>query len=179
MSILRFFRPVKDLKEDVALDPNGPLSTVVPSTGINSVNNEIRKINSVEKEIRKEKQSEIKTRGEYLKTNNKEKVRVAKYASENGIMSAVRHFKDMDLKEATVRGWKKAYENELKRMHQSGADVVSELPVKKRGRPPLLGEKSDTYLQKIIADMRERGAPVGTSVIVGIGRGILLKMSKT
>ena len=47
-----------------------------------------------------------------------------------------------------------------------------------QGRPPLLGEKADDYLQKLIIAMREQGALIGTSVVVGIGRGVLLKMNK-
>ena len=30
------------------------------------------------------------------------------------------------------------------------------LPVKKRGRPPLLGERVDKYLQELITSMRSR-----------------------
>ncbi len=44
--------------------------------------------------------------------NQEEKAIVAKYASENGIAKAVRHFKDTNLKE--TRDWKRMYKNELK-----------------------------------------------------------------
>ena len=56
--------------------------------------------------------------------------------------------------------------------------VVATLPAKKRGRPPLLGERLDGYLQQLIKSMRERGTPIGTGVIVGIGQGILMKHNK-
>ena len=44
---------------------------------------------------------------------------------------------------------------------------------------PLLGEKLDKQLQQMIGDMRSRGTPIGTSVVVGVGRGILLKHKKS
>jgi len=38
---------------------------------------------------------------------------IEKYASEHGPTKAVRHFKEKDLKESSVRDWKKAYEVQL------------------------------------------------------------------
>ena len=58
------------------------------------------------------------------------------------------------------------------------AVVVKELPAKPRGRPPLLGDKLDNLLKERIISMCARGAPVATNVIIGIGRGILLKNDK-
>ena len=43
---------------------------------------------------------------------------------------------------------------------------------------PLLGEKLDEQLQQMIGDMRSRGIPIGTSVIICVGRRILLKHKK-
>ena len=40
---------------------------------------------------------------------------------------------------------------------------------------PLLGEKLDKQLQQMIGDMRSRGTAIGTSVVIGVGREILLK----
>lgn len=53
--------------------------------------------------------------------------------------------------------------------------IVDVLPSKKRGRPVLLGEKLDKHLQQLIITMRTRGTPIGTSVVIGIGQGILMK----
>ena len=87
------------------------------------------------------------------------------------------------MKESSVRGWKKQYEIELKSMSKSGtyssALVVPTLPAKKQGRPPLLGVKINEILQERIALMRERGAPIGTSIVIGIGRGIVEKYDKS
>ena len=55
-----------------------------------------------------------KKRGEYLKFSEKEKAIIAKYASEHGVAKAVRHFQGKNIKESSVRDWKRIYEKELK-----------------------------------------------------------------
>ena len=82
-----------------------------------------------------------------------------------------------------MREWKKPYLNKLKEKFKSakvGKEVfVMAPPSKKRGRPPLLGEKLDKYLQEAIVHMHSRGTLVGTTIVVGTGRGILLMHGKT
>ena len=138
-------------------------------------------ISEVNKQVREVRQKEKKRRGEYLKVSPVDKLSIAKYASENGVSATVRRFKDKNLKESSVRDWKKAYEKELKEKTKCalfGEEVViRELPLKKRGRPPLLGEKVDKLLQEMIVSMRSRGTPIATSVVVGVGRGLLLNLS--
>ena len=89
----------------------------------------------------------------------------------------------MILKESTVRDWKKAYLAELSKKRLSvcsGKDlVIDKLPAKQRGRPPLLGEKLDNELQIIIKAMRARGTPISSSILIGVGRGILLKSNRS
>ena len=69
------------------------------------------------------------------------KLRVAKYASMNGVAQAVRHYKEKNMKEGSVMDWKKAYEKELRNNAKNamlGEEVtVTALPVKKRGKPLL------------------------------------------
>ena len=64
-----------------------------------------------------------------------EKAKVAKYSSENGVAKTLRHFKQMNLKETSVRDWKKLYEKELKSMRGSMTPgtslVVNTLPSRK------------------------------------------------
>ena len=43
----------------------------------------------------------------------------------------------------------------------------------------MIGQKADEYLRKVIIAMRERGTPIGTTTVVGIGRGVVLKTDKT
>ena len=78
----------------------------------------------------------------------KKKADISKYAAENGIKSAVRHFsKDfpgVTLEETMVHNWKVKYLSELeKRKHEGGELVVDMLPVAKMGWPLLLGEDLD------------------------------------
>lgn len=95
---------------------------------------------------------------------------------------AVRHFKDKNAKDSSVRDWKNMYEKELKKRSKNagiGEEVqVESLPGKTRGRPPLLGEKLDKYLQETIIEMRSRGTPIGSTIVVAVARGILLKHNK-
>ena len=80
-----------------------------------------------------------------------------------------------------MRDWKKLYEKELKeRLRSAGVEEVrvESLPGKTRGRPPLLGEKLDKYLQEIITEMRSRGTAIGSTIVVAVARGILLKHDK-
>ena len=75
------------------------------------------------------------------------------------------------------------YENELKKKSKSAVCreevIVESLPMKKRGRPPLLGENNDSCLRKLLVSMRSRGAPVGTSIVIGVGRRIMLKRDRS
>ena len=98
-----------------------------------------------------------KKRGECSKHPESNKLTIAMYASEHGVAMPVRRFKDKALKESSVRDWKKAYEKQLRkhcRCVLPGGVIVTALPSKKAGRPPLLGEKLDKYLQEIIVPMR-------------------------
>ena len=75
------------------------------------------------------------------------------------------------------------YEKELKKKFKNAGngDVevqVHSLPGKPRGRPPLLGEKLNNYLQETIIEMRFRGTPIGSTIVAAVGRGILLKHNK-
>ena len=55
---------------------------------------------------------------------------------------------------------------------------MTALPGKKRCRPPLLGEKLDAYLKSYIIAMRSRGTHIGSNIIIGVARGILLKHNR-
>ena len=54
--------------------------------------------------------------GSYATISEELKVKVAKYAAENGVSASLRHFKsvqELDLKESTVRGWVTTYQKKL------------------------------------------------------------------
>ena len=140
-------------------------------------------VNEVYTELRDmQLQNKGKKQGVYQKLSSKQKATIGKYASEHGVASAVRRYKDKNLKESSIRDRRNLYQKELaerSKMAKIGEEVcVDALPGKKRGKPPLLGEKLDGHLQEIILGMRSRGTPIGTSVVIGIGTGILLKHKK-
>ena len=118
-------------------------------------------------------------RGKYNQLSQEKKAEIARYASEHGVLKAVRNFKEMNVKETSVRDWRNLYLLELKKnckVAEPGERViVKKLPAKDRGRPPLLGRKLDSFLKDRITSMRTRRAPIGTTVVIGVGRGILLK----
>ena len=51
--------------------------------------------------------------------------------------------------------------------------------MKKRGRPPLLRESNDTCLRKLLVSIRSRRAPVGTSIVISVECGIMLKCDRS
>ena len=130
-------------------------------------------------------QSAKKKRGEYIKKySNTDKAVVAKYACENGIAANIRHYasKQMNLKESTVRDWRRVYLSELAKKKQS-ADIGEELVVlellkKPIGRPPLLGVKLDNDLKTLIKAMRKAGTTINSAIVIGVGRGLLLKSKR-
>lgn len=93
-----------------------------------------------------------------MKLSLKEKAVIGKYASENGVSSAVKKFSDKSLKENSVRDWRDAYIRELQHKRKAaklGEEVtVDVLPSKKCGRPVLLEDKLDKYLQELLVGMR-------------------------
>ena len=86
-----------------------------------------------------------------------------------------------------MRNWKKLYKQEVKRLHsltsienklEKQPIIVKQLLERKRGRPHLLGEKLDNFLQELIIALRIKGAPINTNVVISIGRGIMLKIER-
>ena len=52
-------------------------------------------------------------RGQYKKTNAKDKAAISAYAILHGVAKTIMHFKDHHLKESSIGDWKKLYEKEL------------------------------------------------------------------
>lgn len=57
-------------------------------------------------------------------------------------------------------------------------EPVAALPGKNRGRPPVLGKKLDDILQEKVKSMRDRQTAISSSVIIGVGRALLMKHDK-
>lgn len=85
----------------------------------------------------------------------------------HGTASAARFFTRKlgeKVSDSTVQYIKKDYTEELKkrRASQDGEVDIRNLPLKKRGRPFLLGEDLDTKLQLYLKKVREGGGAVST-----------------
>ena len=125
-----------------------------------------------------------KKRGMYIKYDEKMKIKMGKYSSENGIHAAVRHFSlelGRNINPSTIRGFKKACLRERNRKRRAEEDdlTVTSLPTKKRGRPLLLGEEFERKVQLYLGAIRESGRAVNTAIAMGAARGIILKLNRT
>lgn len=79
-----------------------------------------------------------------------------------------------------MRDWRDLYYKALlKKAKAAKAGAEVQLPSKKCGKPPLLGDELDRHLQQLILCMRARGVSINTSVVIGMGRGILLKHNRS
>ena len=119
---------------------------------------------------------------EYQIISDTKKAIISKYASEHGVASAVRKFKDKKLRDSAVRDWRNYYNHEVHRLRKEAkvgeAVTVDSLPSKKCGKPPFLGAKLDIHLRQLIGDMRSRGTAMGTSVVIGVGTGVVMKHTR-
>jgi len=120
-----------------------------------------------------------KSRGNYVKLSLTEKATIGKYTSDHGVAAAVKEFSKKNLKESSIRDWRDAYLRDFKEKTEEAKPgekvVVTALFSKKRGRPLLLGAKLDEHLQHLLIGMRARGTSVGTTVVMGVAEGILMK----
>ena len=111
--------------------------------------------------VRQEGGEECVTRKQYAKRE----ASIGEYASLHGNQAAIRHFLKqlgVEMKPTSVQTWKGKYMYlaEISRKRKAGETCdlsVKSLPVKKRGRPLLLGEELDTEVKCYIRAMREGG----------------------
>ena len=82
-------------------------------------------------------------------------------AAEYGTTSAIRCYKkkypNLKLTEPTVRRLKNTYKDELKKRPLEERDSLEELPLKKRGRPLMIGEELDGQVKHYLGEIRKRG----------------------
>ena len=170
--LLKFFKPCRKNSCDLPLpDPNGVLKEKVDSSAIEEANKEVSNVIT----------DSGGKRNPYLKLTPEQKATIGKYAAENGIVSAIRHFKGEfpgdSLKESTIRGWKKAYilELEMRRRTGKGDRTVKELPQKKMGRPLMLGEDLDKQVQAYLLELGKVGGVVNRQIAIASAKGIVRK----
>jgi ribosomal protein S21 len=170
MSILRYFE--KKSGRDSSEDDFPSLDKVVPASTAQAVREELKRTEAV---------AEPRKRGAYEKLSTEKKAKIAKYASENGIAAAVRHFsrEGLNLKESSVRGWKKDYHSMLARKNGEQCSTVDKVPnvegplKQHTGRPLLLGADVEEKSKAIIKSIRESGGTINNSVVIGIIKGVI------
>ena len=106
-------------------------------------------------------------------------MRIAKYATENGVAAAMCHFKTrkiclITLKESTVRGCKKLYWEELSSRKGKGDDKpIQQLPLNQTGHPLLLERDVEESAKMVIHQIRQSDGIINSSVVIGTITGIL------
>lgn len=124
-------------------------------------------------------------RGTYAKLANQDRAWIRKYAYENGVAAAARHFfkalhLERPLNESTDCGIKRVYLTELTcKQCTEEVDLSSDsLPQKKRGRTVLLGTYLNIAVQEYVHALRRSGEAVNTKVIMVEARGIILSKDR-
>ena len=75
---------------------------------------------------------------------------------------------------STVRRFKKSYQEEVAKRRRIGEDdEVKKLPIKKQGRPVILGKSLDEIVQKYILSIQEADGIVNTPIVMAGARGII------
>lgn len=117
-----------------------------------------------------------KPRGTYTKMSPEQQAEIAQYAAEHGNDAAVRHFSkllDVEVKNSSA-SWKCKYLKEVKRKCKAGESrEVKSLPMKKRGRPLLLGKKLDDKVKSYIRAVRECGGVITTAITIAAATAIV------
>lgn len=117
-------------------------------------------------------------RGTYNVYSPEIRAKIGKYAVENGVMNASRHFTSelgSPVRESTIRNLKKAY---MKSRDKTPCRRVLELPKGDRGRPLMLG-KYDELVQNHIRKLRLNGGIVNTWIVMSISRAVLMFHQKS
>ena len=181
MPLLKFFKIKKSDKQlvkekqdnfrEALPDPTGPLSIVVPISSISAVNQEV---SMVYKEIA----SGERRKGPYVKlTDLSQWCEIGRRAAEYGTTNTIRYYKkkypDLNLTEPTVRRLKNSYKDELRKRPLEEKSSLQELPMQKRGRPLMIGEKLEGQVKHYLTEIRKRGGVVIAAITVAVGKGIV------
>ena len=117
-------------------------------------------------EISQHNQQPKRKRGKYFQYSGEDRVKIGKFASENGNKKTLECFGEEfpSLKGSTVRTFKKAFRERLSAQTREGnVQPVTSLETQKRGRPLFLYEL-DSKLIAFIQNLRSRGGVVNGSV---------------
>ena len=134
----------------------------------------IKENETVAEELRKTEDSN-RRRQKYYKWANGQRAEIGKRAAWHGNAPTVRLFggKYPGLKGQTVSDFKLAY-LELKKKKGNADDDLKKIVKKKTGRPTLLPAELMQKLVDLVSALRLKRAPVSSSVICSIARGVNL-----
>ena len=121
------------------------------------------------------------TRAAYHEWKEDERYKIGKYASIHGPAAAVRKYKQQFpiLNESTVRGFRKRFEEELKKSTKEKTEMPNLIPkyTTKTGRPLLLGE-IDEMVQSYITALSSRGGLINRAIVVSIAEALIERYPK-
>ena len=82
----------------------------------------------------------------------------------------------MALTESTIRRRaKNHYVKELKKNPSLQLSELQQLPIRKRGRPPLIGKEIDRQVQVYLNEITELGGVVNTAIAIAVGNGVIME----
>ena len=113
-------------------------------------------------------------RQSYVHYSGEMRANIGKYTAENGIEKARKYFsKDFpDLKESTIRNFKKKYHVKLAEARKAGNTEVICIPSEVRGRPPILMDL-DNKLLTFLKGIRSRGGVINVHVVQGVTHALI------
>ena len=144
MSLFDYYK--RQPKERTFPNPQGPLLKVIPSTAIASANSEVRC--QVVSQARGGEQTLKSRKGKTSRVYSpKKRAEIGKLVCSIGATEAAKRVTKkfgFSIKESTIRSMKKAYltKQREKRLMEEDDLTISELLMKKKGRPLLLGKNS-------------------------------------
>jgi hypothetical protein len=113
--------------------------------------------------------SSSRKRQSYNKQSEEVRIKIGKYAAENGVENAVRKYRSSvdGLKQTTVSNWKRQYKSSL-----NGGSFSSP----HQGRPVALGDEVDKQIRQHLLRLREEGAPVSNAIVLAVARTYLKRI---
>ena len=144
MALLRYLQ-----LRDSLPDPRGPLSSTIPAQAIAEANREVQEATSIG--------SKRTERGPYKQYSASVRAKIGKHASHHGVAAAARYFSkklNCHVSKTTVQSTRSSYtEGVWKQRVKDEGDIVA-LPLRKCGRPLLLGQQLDTKVQLYLKKVR-------------------------